>query len=188
MNSKFRTASNSYFFCNLICNLKSDSMNILCQLIWILLNDPIQIISIFFIYLSGKISSNPILCQKHHGTSHFLLFLKLYNNISCLPLRNSLYLSQAFAFLLNDPKGISLKFFYDSLCQSRSQSFNGSRSQITFHTVRIIWLQNLIGTDLKLWPMHRMIHILSISPYIFPFVNIIKNSNQCLFLSRHVKT
>ena len=55
---------------NLICNPETDSLDIFCQLIWILLQYRIDTGTIFSIDLHTETDGNTILLQKHHCTSH----------------------------------------------------------------------------------------------------------------------
>ena len=68
---------NTDFLSNFICNPESHTTDIIRQTIWILLNDAVYFLSVFFIDFHRKIQCNAILLQKYHCLTQISFFRDL---------------------------------------------------------------------------------------------------------------
>ena len=109
--------TNTGLFGNLVRQLKTDSIHIICQPIRILLNNPIHFLPILFVDPQCECCCNPVLCQEHHCLTQILLFMKLLIDFSGFPLTDAFNLCQPFRLFFNNPESIFLKLFHNPRCQ-----------------------------------------------------------------------
>ena len=167
---------NTDFRCNFICKAKSDSCNILRQPIRVFFHNAIQIHSVLMIDFHGKGIGNPILLQENKSFPHVLLFHHLNGNFSCLAFTDSFDFSKALGFLLNNTEGIFPKGFHNPFSQSFPNSFNGSRTQIPFHTDYIIRRHYTKAFSLHLASVNRMFYEIPLNFQYFTGFHIFKHA------------
>ena len=98
---------------DLIRNLKSDSMDIVRQLIRILLDHRVHSRTVMLVDLHRKVHGDPVLLKEHHGLTHISFFLHLAADLHCHALADALDLGETFRLLLHDPEGVRLELLYD---------------------------------------------------------------------------
>ena len=148
---------------NGVCNFKANSRDIICQTIGILLKHTVYWLTIFLIYLCSKIQRNAIFLQKHHGFSHICLLSHLYCNLSGFLLTDSLDFRQPFRFFFHYSKGILAKTPHNSGSKCCTYPLNRSGTQITFHSLGVLWCLFRIRLDIKLSAVYMVLGKLSLS-------------------------
>ena len=163
---------------NLIRHLKSDTLDIVRQAIWIFLDDTIHTRAIFIINFQGQAHGDTVILQKHHGLTYFFLGFHLLRNGPGHLFADALYLCQTFRLFFNDAERICLKSAHDTRCQSRSHTADGTGTQIPFHGCRIFRCFQLVGFHLNLVAVNGMLHVTPCGLNKISLTDIRKSSHQ----------
>ena len=147
--------------CDLICNLKTHSADILSQTIRILLKNTVYSLSVLLINLCPQIQRNPVFLQKDHGTAHICLLSHLFCDLHCFFLADPFNLCQTFRFFLHDPYGIISETSYNPCSKCRTDSLNSTGAQITLHRKSIFRHFLRVRRNLKLSAINRVCCIIS---------------------------
>ena len=187
--TKIRSAAEACFHCYLICYFKTDALDIVRQFIRIFLDHDIDILSVLLIDFNRQIHGNAILLQKNHGFSHILLFFQLIRDFQCHPLADAFYFCQSLRLFFYHPEGIFFEMSYDSVRKCGTDSFDRTRSEISYDRFFIFRLLDRIAFDRKLISIGRMCHVFSFHLDVLTFSDILKSAYACGFVTfiRHRK-
>ncbi len=141
---------------DLICNLKSYPLNILCKLIWIFLKDPVKSRTIGLINTKSKCIGYTVLLQIRHRFPGIPLLIYRSSDLPCLAFTDPFDLCQPFRLFLDDPVCICPKPFHNSGCQRLSHALDGPGSQIPLYADHIVRRHDLIVFYLKLFTVYIM--------------------------------
>ena len=164
-DSVIRICMDSNPISNLICDLKANTADIICQPVRILLENAVYGFTVFLIYPGSQIQRNPIFLQKHHCFAHICLLSNLHRDLSRLFFTDSLNFSKTFRFFFHNMQGVFSKPPDNPGCQCCTNSFDGPGSQVTFHRHGI--LRHFFGKDrhLELLSINRVLDIASCKFY-----------------------
>ena len=157
--------------CNLIRCPESDSINIICQAVWIFPDNTVNILSICLIYFNRKVHCDSILLQKDHRLTQIPFFIHLTGNLHCFPATDSFDLRKTFRLFLYDPESILLKTSDNPRSHGKSDSFDRPGTKIPLDCLFILRCFLLKTCHLKLLSIGRMLCILSLCLNIFSFCN-----------------
>ena len=156
---------------DLICDLESYPLDILCKLIWIFLKNPIKSRTIGLINTKSKCIGYAILLQVGHGFSGIPLLIYHGRDLSCLALTDPFDLRQPLRFFLNDPVSICPEPFHDPGCQRLSHTLDGPRSQIPLYADHIIRRYDLVLFYFELFTVYRMGRKIALCLYSLPLIH-----------------
>ena len=177
-NAKIRIRENANLLGDLICHLKSDALNVVCQPIGIFADDPIHAGAVFIIDFQSQVHGYAVFLQKHHGLAHLFFGLHLFCNGASHLFADSLYLRQTLRFLLDNAKGIRLEAPHDAGSQGASDAADRTGAQVTFHRCHILRCLQFVGFHLDLISVNGMLHFPAGSLYEIPLTDIRKGSHQ----------
>ncbi len=180
-DAKIRVCQNAGTICNLIRNPKTYPLNIICQAIWILPDNRIDLRSICLVNFDCQRQCNSKLLQKDHCLTLFFLFFYLSRNFLRLTLTNSANFRQPFRLFFDQTKRIFAKFPNNTRCKCRADSFYCTGAKIPFHSKFILRLLLFIGLHFKLSAICRMFRINTCKFYIDPDRNTTQISNTGQF-------
>ena len=145
--------------CDLIGDLKSDSVNILRQPIWIGPKDLVNLTPVPLINLRRQIHGNPEFLKEDHGLAHVLPFSHLGCDLHGPFHTDALDLCQTLRLLLHDPKGIVAEFLNDPCRQRSSNTLDGTGCQIPLDGRRISRHLPLVALHHQLLAIERVIFL-----------------------------
>ena len=176
---------NSNAIGDLICNFESHTTDIICKSIRVFLQNTVNRVSILLVDFGTKVQWNPIFLQKHHCLPHIGLFRDLHGNLSCLFFTDSLNFRQSFRLIFYYLKRIISKMTYDPSRQRRANSFNRTRTEVSFHSQCIFRHFFSQPHCLKLLSINRMLCKIPLQFYRCSLCDHRKTSNagQLIFLA-----
>ena len=134
------------------------------------------------VYLYGKIGRYAVSLQEHHGIPQFPFVIKALADSSGHTLADTFYVSQALRFFLYHAKGLVTEHGYYPFSKCLSYAFDSTRSQVPFHSIRILGFYALRFYYFILLTIDIMLCLLTGKTEIFTFRNIRKASHK----SQHI--
>ena len=156
-------------FCNLIRHGKTDSGNVLCQLVRILLQHRVHLLPIGLPDFKRLPPADSVLLQIDHGIPNVLFFAKLRSNFTRNPFADPLHLRQPLRLLVQNAHGLFAEFLHNSGSQRLSDAFDGTGGKIPVNRLCAFRLYHLVLRHLQLFSIYRMGHHFTGDLHTLPF-------------------